>query len=62
MIDKEKAEGFVDKAVDFLNENGEKIKDFAKEHELDKKVEEAAGMLEEGAKDVINGVKNKLGK
>ena len=57
MIDKEKAEGFTDKAVDFLNENGEKLKGFAEEHELDQKVESAAHTLEEGAMDIFNGIK-----
>ena len=62
MIDKEKAEKAVDKAADFLNEHGEKIKEFAKEHEFDQKVEAAAHTLEEGAMDIFNNVKENFGK
>ena len=62
MIDKEKAEKTVDKAVDFLNEKGEKIKDYAEEHELDQKVEAAAHTLEQGAMDIFNNIKSSFGK
>lgn len=62
MIDKEKAEKTVDKAVDFLNEKGEKIKDYAEEHELDQKVEAAAHTLEQGAMDIFDNIKSSFGK
>ena len=57
VIDKEKVEGAAGKAADFLNEHGEKLKDFAEEHELDQKVESAAHTLEEGAMDIFNSIK-----
>ncbi|MEE3468166.1 MAG: hypothetical protein VZQ83_06980 [Eubacterium sp.] len=57
MIDKEKAERTVDKAVDFLNEKGQKAKEYAQEHELDQKVEAAAHTLEQGAMDIFEDIK-----
>ena len=62
MIDKEKAEKTVDKAVDFLNEKGKKAKDYADEHEFDQKVEAAANTLEKGAMDIFNNIKSSFDK
>ena len=62
MIDKEKAERTVDKAVDFLNEKGEKVKEYAEEHEFDQKVEAAAHTLEQGAMDIFENIKTNFSK
>lgn len=58
MINKEKAGRFFDKAVDFLNESGEKITTFAKEHELDKKIDQATDTIERGASNAYHSVKD----
>ena len=57
-MDREKFEEKKEKAVEFLNESDEKFGEFIKDHEIDKKVDEAARMLEGAAKDVAGGVKN----
>ena len=62
MIDKEKAEETVDKAVDFINEKGEKLKDYAEEHEFDQKVEAAAHTLEKGVTDIFQNIKSSFGR
>ncbi len=47
-----------EKAEKIINDGDEKFTEFIEKHELDKKVEKAAGMLEDAAKDVVGGVKN----
>ncbi len=62
MIDKNKAEDFVDKAVDFVNESGEKATNYAKEHELDKKAGHVAKSIEDGVTSAFNLVKRAFNK
>ena len=62
MEDEKKEEGFVDKAVDFLNDTGDKITDFAKEHEFDEKVDKATAIVERGFKNAFESLKGAFGK
>ena len=60
MINKEKAENFMGKAVDFLNDKGEKAKEFAREHEIDEKVTDAAEKVGDGVYNAFEKIKNKF--
>ena len=60
MIDKEKAENFMGKAVDFLNDKGEKAKEFAKEHEIEEKVTGAAEKVGDGVYNAVEKMQNKF--
>ena len=61
MAEQEKETGFVDKAVDFLSDAGDKITDFAQEHGLDDKIDTATDAIEKGAMNVFNSIKNSFG-
>ena len=63
MADNEKKEeSFIDKAADFFSDAGDKITDFAREHELDDKIDMATDAIEKGAKNVYDSIKNSFGK
>ena len=62
MDEQKKEEGFVDKAVDFFSETGDKITDFAKEHELEDKLDKATDAIEKGAKNMFDSLKDAFGK
>ena len=58
----DKAEGFFDKASDFITENGEKVegkvKDFAREHDLETKAGNAADVISHGVKSAFRMIKD----
>ena len=61
-INKEKAMQAFGKAVDTINGGIDKAADFAKEHEIDRKIHDAADTLEKGAEGVIDSFKDTFGK
>ena len=62
MINKEKAENFMGKAVDFLNDKGEKAAEFAKEHELEEKVTNTAEKMGDGIVNALEKFTDKINK
>ena len=50
LINKEKVLNGVGKAVDVTNKTADKVEDFVKEKQIDKKIEGMAQTLEEGVK------------
>ena len=62
MAEQEKSEGFVDKAVDFLSDAGDKITDFAREHGVEEKIDTATDAIEKGAMNMFNSIKDSFAK
>lgn len=52
LLDKDKMMGGFEKAVDAVNDTADKAAKYAKEKELDKKIDNMAHRLEEGVKDI----------
>ena len=61
-INKDKAVSFMEKAVDTINGGISKAEDFAKEHEIDKKIHDAADTLEKGTEDIVDSFKSSFKK
>ena len=62
MINKEKAESFTGKAVDFINDKTKKASDYAKEHEIEEKVTNTAEKMGDGIYNAFDKLTKKITK
>ena len=53
-----KLEGFFDKVADAVSVGADKVGEFAKEHEIDEKLDNAAHTIENGAKSAWGSIKS----